>query len=135
MSEVMERQATTELPSRETEEQATRRPVLVPQADIFEHDGGVTLMLDMPGVSRERLNIQSDRNTLLVEGDLAIDMPEDARSLYADIQSARYRRSFSLSGEQLDTEQVKASLTNGVLRIDIPTRAELRPRKIEVKAE
>lgn len=108
--------------------------VLRPAGDIFEHDHGITLLLDMPGVSKERLNIQSDRNNLVVEGEVKISMPEDTESLHADIRSTHYRRSFSLSGEQLDTDKVEASLKDGVLRIEIPKRAEMRPRKIEVSA-
>ena len=80
---------------------------LRPAGDIFEHGHGITIVLDMPGVSKDRLNIHSDRNTL--------------------------RRDFSVSGEQLDVDAIEASLRDGVLRIDIPKRAELRPRKIEVR--
>jgi len=60
-------------------------------------------------------------------------LPEDAQPLHAEVRTSRYRRSFSLAGEQLDLDQVAASLRDGVLRIDIPTRAELRPRKVDVK--
>lgn len=134
MSEVTERQA-TDL-SREEARAAERaaRAVLRPAGDIFEHENGITLMLDMPGVSKDRLDLQTDRNSLVVEGEVQIDMPQETESLYADVRCTRYRRSFSLSGEQLDTEAVEASLKDGVLRIDIPKRAEMKPRKIEVKA-
>lgn len=107
--------------------------VLRPAGDIFEHEHGITLLLDMPGVARDRLEINSDRNTLTVEGEVKISMPEDTESLHADVRSTHYRRTFSVSGEQLDTEAIEASLRDGVVRIDIPKRAEMRPRKIEVK--
>jgi len=110
-----------------------QQPVLRPPGDIFEHEHGITLLLDMPGVSKDRLQIHSDRNTLTVEGEVQINMPDDTESLHADVRSTRYQRTFSVSGEQLDTEAVEASLRDGVLRIDIPKRAEMRPRKIEVK--
>lgn len=108
-------------------------PVLTPAGDIFETEHGITLLLDMPGVSKDRLNIQSDRNSLVVEGEVRISMPEGTESLHADVRSTHYRRSFSLSGEQLDTEAVEATLKDGELRIHIPKRAEVRPRKIEVR--
>ena len=44
----------------------------------------------MPGVSKDRLNIQADRNSLLIEGEAAIDMPAGMEALYADVQSTRY---------------------------------------------
>lgn len=132
MSDVTEKRRTSEPANRE-EAQERQQPLLRPSADIFEHDNGITLLLDLPGVSRDRLNIQADRNSLVVEGELSIDVPENTESLHADVRATRYRRSFSLSGEQLDTDAVEASLKDGVLRIDIPKRAELKPRKIEVQ--
>jgi HSP20 family protein len=108
--------------------------VLRPTGDIFEKEDGITILLDMPGVSKERLDINTDRNSLVVEGEIEIEMPKETESLYADVRCTRYRRAFSLSGEQLDTESVDASLKDGLLRIHIPRRAEMRPRKIEVKA-
>jgi HSP20 family molecular chaperone IbpA len=54
-------------------------------------------------------------------------------ALYADVRSTRYRRRFTLSGE-LETGQIDASLKDGVLSVRIPKRAEVRPRKIEVRA-
>jgi HSP20 family protein len=106
---------------------------LIPPADVFQDAEGITLRLDMPGVSKERLNIQADKNTLVIEGDVQIDTPAGMEALYAEIQSTRYRRSFTLSGE-LDADKAAATLSNGVLSVSIPLRAELKPRKIEVKA-
>ena len=140
MSEVTQSRQASDVAARGSTEPARDEPgrstrtVLRPAGDIFEHADGITLLLDIPGVSKERLSIESDRNTLVVEGEVQIDMPKDTESLYADIRSTSYRRTFSLSGEQLDTDAMKASLKDGVLRIDIPKRAEMRPRRIEVKS-
>jgi HSP20 family protein len=136
MSEAMARQQTSDLAERPEGAPGTvPARVMRPAADIFEHDDGITVLLDMPGVSKERLTIQADRESLVVEGNVEFDMPRDAEALYADVRSTRYRRTFSLSGEQLDTDAVAATLKDGVLRIDIPKRAEARPRRIEVKAD
>jgi HSP20 family molecular chaperone IbpA len=115
--------------AREAQEPLT----LAPWVDIYETVDGITLLADMPGVSKERLNIQADRNNLLVAGDAQIDLPEGASALYADLQATRYRRSFALTGE-LDPERIEASLKDGVLTLHIPKRAEFRPRRIQVKA-
>ncbi len=58
----------------------------------------------MPGVTKDRLKVNADRNELMVEGDASIDMPEGMEAAYAEIRSARYRRSFTLTNE-LDTER------------------------------
>jgi HSP20 family protein len=113
----------------------TREPeyTLVPPADIFEDADGISVVLDMPGVAKDRLNVKSDHNGLVVEGDAQISMPEGMNAAYADIRSTHYRRSFGLTGE-LDTGRTEASLKDGVLTIRIPKRAELKPRRIEVSA-
>ncbi|HYE35166.1 Hsp20/alpha crystallin family protein [Methylocaldum sp.] len=117
-----------DVPSQWSERQA----VLNPPVDICEDAEGITLVADMPGVSRDRLNIEVDKNTLLIEGDAHFDMPEGIQALYADIHSTRYRRSFALSPE-LESNNIDATLKDGVLTLRIPKRAELRPRKIEVR--
>jgi len=133
MSEVMEKPRGSDKTSALTETEE-RRTTLFPAADVFEDENGIKILLDMPGVSKERLNLQADQNSLVVEGDVEIDMPDEMESYYADVRATRYRRSFSLSGAQLETDSVQATLKDGVLQIDIPKRAELRPRKIEVQA-
>jgi HSP20 family molecular chaperone IbpA len=105
---------------------------LVPPADVREHNGGISLQLDVPGVSKDRLSIEVDKNTLAIAADMQFVMPQGLQPLYAEIHSTRYRRSFTLSGE-LDAEKIVANLSNGVLSVTIPLRAELRPRKVEVR--
>jgi HSP20 family molecular chaperone IbpA len=60
-------------------------------------------------------------------------MPEGMEALYAEVHSTLYRRSFTLSSE-LETDKIEANLKDGVLTLRIPKRAELRPRKIEIRA-
>jgi len=104
---------------------------ILPAVDIFENESGITVQADMPGVSRDRLDVHIDSDTLAIEGLAEIPMPEGMDAMYADIRSTRYQRSFSLSRE-LDTERVEASLKDGVLTLRIPKREEHRSRRIEV---
>ena len=106
---------------------------LRPPADVFEDAEGITIMLDMPGVSRDRLNIQADKQTLTISGDVQVALPQGMEAVLAEVQSTQYRRSFALSGE-LDSAQAQATLKDGVLSLRIPKRAELRPRRFEVRA-
>jgi HSP20 family molecular chaperone IbpA len=115
-------------------ERAEREPaaVILPPADVFEDAEGITLELDMPGVAKDRLNLQANKNALVIEGTALIDMPQGMTALYADVRSTLYRRSFVLSDE-LESDKTKASLKDGVLTVRIPKRAEVRPRRIEVQ--
>ena len=122
-----------EVQAKETGTGRTAGLVLRPPADVFEDTDGITLQLDMPGVSKERLSVQTDKNTLTVEGDVQIPMQEGMEALYAEVHSTHYRRSFTLSGE-LEPDKAEANLKDGILTLRIPKRSELRPRRIEVRA-
>jgi HSP20 family protein len=102
-----------------------------PPVDVWEDGDGITLCADMPGVSKDHLNLRVDGNNLIIEGQLGLELSEHAEALYADLRSSLYRRSFALSGE-LETDRIEANLKDGVLTVRIPKRAELRPKKIEV---
>lgn len=112
--------------------QATTEATLRPAVDIFEDDAGITLQADMPGVSREHLEVHIDSDTLSIEGEAAIQMPEYMEPVYADVRFTRYQRRFTLSRE-LDTDKIDANLRDGVLTLRIPKREEHKPRKIEVQ--
>jgi HSP20 family molecular chaperone IbpA len=127
MAEVARRDASS--PEANTREQG---PALVPPVDIFEDRDGITVQAEMPGVARDRLNVQADRNELLIEGDIVIDVPQGIEAVHADVRATKYRRSFALSGE-LDPERIDASLKDGLLTIRIPKRAEFTPRRIDVQ--
>ena len=101
--------------------------VLRPAVDIFEDAEGVTLYADIPGVSKERLNVHVEGKTLLLEGTV-----QPAGGSQVESASTRYRRSFALSRE-LDPERIEAKVKDGVLTLRVPKRAENRPRKIEIQ--
>lgn len=103
-----------------------------PAVDIFEDDTGITLQADMPGVSRERLEVHVDSDSLTVEGRIDVPVPEGMEARYADVHATRYQRSFTLSSE-LDREHIEANLKDGVLTIRIPKPAERKPRRIDVR--
>ncbi len=107
--------------------------VIRPSVDIFEDSAGITVRADMPGVSKERLNVHIDRDSLAIDGTAEIQMPEGMHSVYADLRSTHYQRGFTLSGE-MDGEKAEATLKDGILTLRIPKREQYQPRKIEVRA-
>ena len=105
----------------------------LPAVDIFEDAAGITLLADMPGVSRDRLEVHLDGDTLTLEGSVDIATPGDMRPLWAEISLPRYRRSFTLSRE-LDAARIEANLKDGVLSLRIPKQPNAQPRRIAVAA-
>jgi HSP20 family molecular chaperone IbpA len=115
----------------EMQPRSEQEAFLRPAVDIYEDGQEITLRADMPGVSRDRLQVQVDGNNLAIEGEAAINMPESMEALHADVRAKRFRRSFTLSNE-LDAGNINAEMKDGVLTLHLPKRAELQPRKIEV---
>ncbi len=110
-----------------------RQPAVLPAVDVFEDERGITLLADMPGVPKERLELKVEDQTLLVEGEVQQTTPEGLEAVYAEVRVPRYRRTFTLSRE-LDTSGIDANLKDGVLTLRIPKQAHAQPRRIEVKA-
>lgn len=106
---------------------------LLPPVDVVEDAAGITLYADLPGVPKDRLNLQLDADTLSIEGEVMLAMPEGMSASHAEVSLPRYRRKFTLSRE-LDSEHAVAEFHNGVLKLRIPKAAHAQPRKITVQA-
>ena len=105
---------------------------LTPPVDVLEDSTGITLYADLPGVPKENLKLQVEADTLTIEAESALAAPEGLQSSHTEVGLGRFHRVFSLSKE-LDTENVTAELTHGVLKLRIPKAAHAQPRRINVK--
>ncbi|MDO8300252.1 Hsp20/alpha crystallin family protein [Lacisediminimonas sp.] len=123
-----------ESPTEQAGEQAHEPPAqaLLPPVDVIEDATGITLVADLPGVPRDKLTLQLDTDSLTIEGEVTLDVPQGMESSHAELRVPRYRRTFKLSRE-LDGEKASAELKNGVLRLRIPKASHAQPRKIEVR--
>lgn len=112
----------------------TRRdePALMPPVDVIEDATGITLVADMPGVPRDKLNLRVDGDQLAIEADMVLPMPEGLQPSYVEVARSVYRRTFTLSKE-LDADKVSAELSHGVLRVRIPKADHAQPRRIAVQ--
>ncbi len=106
-------------------------PVL-PPVDIFEDDDGVTIMADLPGVSKDHLGVRIEGDSLVIEGTASPPETGNMALLYGEVLSPFYRRSFTLSRD-LDPGKIEASLNSGVLKLKILKAESARPRRIEVR--
>ena len=107
-------------------------PSFRPVVDIHEADDAIELALDVPGVKREQLQIHVEKDVLTVTGERPL-LHEDTKDGYHRLerQHGTFTRSFNLP-QTVDTQAIDAELKDGVLRLKLPKRAELKPRKIEV---
>lgn len=104
---------------------------LTPPVDVTEDAGGITLYADLPGVSRDKLQLQVEADTLTIDAQVGLTLPEGLQSTHTEVGVGRFHRSFTLSKE-LDTEKISAELANGVLTLRIPKAQHAQPRRIAV---
>ncbi len=135
MAEVKGQEMAVKTEDRSPQEQQRIRPVVVtPPVDIYELEDGVVLFADMPGVTKENLDVQVDKNVLTIKGEIGDVVPKDITPLYVEFNGKAYERAFTL-GPDVDVSKIEASMNAGVLKIFLPKSEEVKPKKIEVKVE
>lgn len=110
-----------------------KQAAMMPPVDVIEDPTGITLLADLPGVPKDKLNLHVEGDTLSIEGEVNVDMPQGMEASYAEVSLPRYRRVFTLSKE-LDPGKVTAELAQGVLKLRIPKAQHAQPRRIEIRA-
>jgi HSP20 family molecular chaperone IbpA len=108
-----------------------REASLTPPVDVIEDSTGITLYADLPGVPRDALQVRVEADSLIIEGAVALRIPEGMEASHAEVGLSHYRRVFTLSKE-LDSERVSAELKQGVLKLRIPKAEHAQPRRIPV---
>ena len=126
-----QRHAVAETASRGDRSGQDSRAVAEPAVEILEDAAGITLLADMPGVPRERVDVRLDGETLWIEGEADVLAPAGMRGLGAEVNIPRFRRAFTLSRE-LDAARIEAGVKDGVLTLRIPKQAHAQPRRITV---
>lgn len=116
-----------------TTEQGTSERVVRPLGNICEENGQVVLRLEMPGVSKDDVDIRIEENHLTVRGPR---QGADTQGSYLVRERSRgdfYQR-FTLD-QTVDQTKVDARMNRGVLTVSLSLKDEVKPRRIEVKSE
>lgn len=115
-------------------ETSRNESVLMPPVDVIEDASGIILYADLPGVPKDKLNLHVDGETLTIEGEVCLDVPQGMDATHVEVSLPRYRRVFTLSKE-LDAGKVRAEFSQGVLKLHIPRVEHAQPRKIEIRTD
>lgn len=116
----------------ETGAERTRdRAAFVPRADIYETEDALFVVLDVPGVDEESLDITLEENVLTINGYVDFAEPEGYGLAYAEYRIGDYVRSFTVS-DQIDQEGVEATIRDGVLKLHLPKAPAAKKRQIPV---
>lgn len=104
----------------------------VPDTDIFETSEALLVVMEMPGVTRDRLDVRLDRDVLTVEGRVDFGNYAELRPIYTEYNVGNFSRSFQLSGD-FDPDGITATLADGVLTLELAKRESAKLRRIPVR--
>ncbi len=110
-------------------ERVKQRTTAAPLVDVYENNDELLLLADVPGASKDGINIHLDNGQLTIEARRS----EDASLAPGGGQQAYdYFRAFSVP-QGIDASRIDAQLTSGVLRLRLPKSEAVKPRRIDVK--
>jgi len=101
-----------------------------PPASVSESGEGYLLELEMPGVSKDGLEISIENNELSITGRRS-NPPIDGTLVHRESRSHDYRRSFEID-PSINREKISARISQGVVTLTLPKAEEVKPRKISV---
>jgi HSP20 family protein len=114
------------------EESTVPARVFLPTADIYETDDALNVVLEVPGVDKNSVDIRVEDSVLKIEGRLDFSKYQGLQPLYTEYNVGHYSRSFRLSSK-IDQNKIAAELKDGVLSLVMPKVEEAKPRTIQVK--
>ncbi len=102
-----------------------------PPADLYETDEAYEVEMELPGFSRDDVQVTIEQGMLTISGRRAEERTEDENYHLRERSVGRFSRGFSLPAS-IEADQVEARFDEGLLRVTLPKAAEARTRKIEV---
>ncbi|HVO23346.1 MAG TPA: Hsp20/alpha crystallin family protein [Candidatus Margulisiibacteriota bacterium] len=103
----------------------------MPATDIFETEEALMVIMEIPGVHKNDVNVSLDNNVLSVEGRINLTKYEGMEPVYTEYGVGNYSRSFTVS-DRIDRDRITAEVTGGVLTLTLPKMKEAQPRRIPI---
>jgi HSP20 family molecular chaperone IbpA len=103
----------------------------LPVTDIFETDQALTMVLEMPGVNKDSVDVRVENGILSIEGQVDLSKYQGLAPLYIEYNVGNYARSFQLSSK-IEQDRITAELKDGVMTLNLPKAEKAKPRRIAV---
>jgi HSP20 family protein len=114
----------------EDEEGEIERVDWTPLADVYNREDEYLIVVDLPGVSREALDISLSDNRLFIRGERPKDLEFEGRT---ERPSGNFLRKFGPLPPTVDQKSIAAEYKDGVLRVRLPKREEQNQKRVEIK--
>jgi HSP20 family protein len=103
----------------------------LPVTDIFETADALKVILEMPGVDKDGIEVRVENDVLTIDGQVDFTKYQGLQPVYTEYNIGNYARSFELSSK-IDQERITADLRDGVITLVLPKAEKAKPRKIKV---
>jgi HSP20 family protein len=104
----------------------------VPPVDVYEDENSIQVRLEVPGVEEKDIDIQLENNVLTIRGERKFEKEEKEENFHRiERRYGSFTRSFTMPST-VNPEAVQADYDKGVLKIQLPKRAEAKPKQIKV---
>ncbi|HZI49494.1 MAG TPA: Hsp20/alpha crystallin family protein [Pyrinomonadaceae bacterium] len=106
----------------------------VPEIEMFEQNGELIVRADLPGLTKDDVNIEIDNDAITIEGERRSEQKENREGFYRTERSyGKFYRRLPLP-DGVEAENANATFRDGVLEItmDAPKRVESKPRKVAI---
>lgn len=99
------------------------------KCDIYEKDGLYTIEMDIPGYDKKDISIENNNDYLTITAEKSEeDNKEEKNYIRRERAYGKYQRSFYVG--DLDADSIKASFSDGILKVTIPKKEEIENKKI-----
>jgi HSP20 family protein len=103
----------------------------VPTTDIFETEDALTVVMELPGVGNQAIDVNVENDVLRIDARIDFTKYEDLEPLYTEYNVGHFARSFTLSNK-IDQQQISAQLDDGILTLTLKKAKEALPRRIAI---
>lgn len=110
-----------------------RSTCFVPAVDVVEKDEGYELVADLPGLTKKDINVNAKDGILTISGEKKSELKQKEKGYsYYERSCGSFSRSFKLP-DTVNSEDISAKYTDGVLTVSLKKKEETKPKQIEIK--
>ena len=120
-----------------TIEQGLGAGLWAPQVEMLEHDGQLIVRADLPGLTKDDVNVEVNDDGITIEGERRSEQEESREGFYrSECSYGKFYRRLPLP-EGVDAENANATFNNGVLEItmEAPKQKASKARKLDIREE
>ncbi len=118
--------------SRSFDDEGMMRGAWTPSVDIYENKDHIVLEAELPGMNREDFELTVENNVLTLRGERRFEKKDESDNFHrVERAYGSFTRSFTLP-QTVAAENAQAEYKNGVLRVTLQKREEIKARRIQI---